>query len=199
MTRISHSPRGRSLSASSRRGAVALESLENRTLFTAALASNGTLLILHTPSSNNQVLVSEANGLISVTETYTHVEVGNISRTESFAAAAVMSINLSTGHGHDRINVNCSKPITINAGPGNDYIRVSTARAYIRGEEGNDIIHAGASNDIVYGGSGDDYITAGAGHDFIHGDDGIDQLYGFSGNDQLFGDGGGDYLYGGDG
>jgi Ca2+-binding RTX toxin-like protein len=74
--------------------------------------------------------------------------------------------------------------IVVNAGEGNDSVKISSnikRETLLNGGDGNDSIWGGAGRDVIYGGRGDD------------------RLYGNDGSDQLFGEDGDDILDGGKG
>lgn len=81
----------------------------------------------------------------------------------------------------------------VNAGGGDDYVRVS------RSIELPVTMRGGAGHDILVGGSGDDKLSGGEGPDKLIGRDGDDQLSGGDGIDVLVGGADDDILRGGAG
>lgn len=99
------------------------------------------------------------------------------------------------------------KEIIINAGGGNDDIRIGSNIRDIAGNLIGVVVNAGAGNDRVQGGDGGDDINAGLGNDSVRGGAGDDEISGGGGNDDcrgdtgdddIFGDSGRDVLRGGD-
>lgn len=114
--------------------------------------------------------------------------------------------------------------VTINAGAGNDMIRVRNApqgglyvdingrssfiparlanNLVIQGGSGNDHIvvdPAVTKNITIEGGLGNDFIQGGSGNDTIRGGSGNDWIHGGSGNDRISGSWGNDTIRGGTG
>ncbi|MFM8952825.1 MAG: calcium-binding protein [Planctomycetaceae bacterium] len=88
------------------------------------------------------------------------------------------------------------KAIIVNAGGGNDDIRIGSN---IRGVEGGligVIVNAGTGNDRVEGGDGDDSIDGGSGNDNLRGRNGDDTIRGGGGNDDVRGENGDDVCFG---
>lgn len=100
------------------------------------------------------------------------------------------------GAGNDRFfNTNeCSQPVQsgVNAGAGDDDIRLPAGANEVLGGTGNDRISGGDSADLLRGGPGHDVIWGAGGHDKIWGEDGNDTLVGNEGNDRLNGGAGND-------
>lgn len=100
---------------------------------------------------------------------------------------------------------------TVNAGGGNDYVRVSgVGNHQIFAEDGDDIVNAwssrgdllidgGAGNDRLYSGRGDDTVSGGDGNDIIFAPDGDNVLSGGAGNDVISVLRGNNVINGGDG
>lgn len=88
------------------------------------------------------------------------------------------------------------KAIIINAGGGNDDIRIGSNIRDVSGHLIGVTVNAGTGNDRVQGGDGDDDIKAGLGNDFIRGGAGEDEVSGGGGNDDCRGDAGDDHIFG---
>ncbi|QDU26940.1 RTX-I toxin determinant A from serotypes 1/9 [Anatilimnocola aggregata] len=98
-----------------------------------------------------------------------------------------------------------TKPATVFAGTGNDYVTGQkgpdelyggtgqdflfgrSGNDFIFGEEGNDFLYGENDNDVLDGGSGDDYLYGGSGRDILVGGTGVDRLFGLAGDDILIG------------
>lgn len=97
------------------------------------------------------------------------------------------------------------RSITVNAGDGDDTVRVTLPPALNRiaialnGGNGNDTLEAGTGRATLHGGDGDDILTGGTDRDRLFGDEGNDILNGLAGNDTLDGGNGEDTLRGGSG
>lgn len=144
---------------------------------------------------NNQVLVTEAGGTVSITPA-------------TPAAAEVFRVEVYGNDGADRLDLgrvflgefafqsafnggNLLRPVLLNGGNGNNVILGAP-------NVGNQIVVGNGDNDIQ-GGAVSDFIVGGDGHDQIHGGAGDDQIEGGAGDDQLFGGDGNDMIDGGAG
>jgi hypothetical protein len=96
--------------------------------------------------------------------------------------------------------VTCPKPgaIVVNAGDGDENINVSSTAPKvpltIDGGPGSDWINGDAGNETILGGPGDDKLDGGRGNDDLDGGDGNDILLGNAGADRLQGGAGDDEL-----
>lgn len=154
------------------------------------------------------------------------VDFGVIGTLDTSAAAAAVSVNLSTGaatgvdqsklawavnvlgsafndliYGDARANI-----LTGGAGKdevhglgGNDYIEGGLGDDKLFGEDGNDVLAGGDGKDALNGGAHHDVLRGGAGNDGFFGGGGDDHLYGDEGDDRIYGDGGNDRIQGGAG
>lgn len=86
--------------------------------------------------------------------------------------------------------------IIINAGGGNDDIRIGSNIRNVAGNLIGVTVNAGAGNDRVEGGDGNDDIAGGLGNDNIRGRGGDDEISGGDGNDDCRGDAGDDDIFG---
>lgn len=86
------------------------------------------------------------------------------------------------------------KPVSIQAGKGNDKITVmhSNLRHILSGNAGNDTITGGNGGDTIWGDAGNDRIYAGSQADLIHGGSGNDIIDGGAGKDTILAEGGKD-------
>jgi Ca2+-binding RTX toxin-like protein len=102
---------------------------------------------------------------------------------------SIEHINLTTGSGHDNINIAATGDYCayINAGAGDDTIIGSATGSYdnLYGGDGNDSIIDGAGNNNLYGNAGDDIIDGGLGNDTVNGGAGNDLIDGGNGIDTV--------------
>lgn len=111
------------------------------------------------------------------------------SRTWSFAAARVGTVEFQGGAGNDRfVNKMTMLPIRAFGFGGNDHLE---------GYHAADVFVGGDGDDTLVGYGGDDQFWGGTGNDVILGGNGADQLMGEGGDDQLNGGAGTDRLWGG--
>jgi hypothetical protein len=84
---------------------------------------------------------------------------------------------------------NVTGRVSINAGSGNDVVRVLglTAGADVYGGAGNDVILGGNGGGVLVGGAGNDAITGGTGRDILIGGNNGDVLLGAANEDILIG------------
>lgn len=88
--------------------------------------------------------------------------------------------------------------IVVNAGEGNDSVKISSnikRETMLNGGDGNDSIWGGASRDVIYGGRGNDRLYGNDGNDQLYGEDGDDILDGGKGSDSHSGGLGLDTLF----
>lgn len=88
--------------------------------------------------------------------------------------------------------------IVVNAGEGNDSIKISSnikRETLLNGGDGNDSIWGGAGCDVIYGGRGNDRLYGNDGNDQLYGEDGDDILDGGKGSDSHSGGLGLDTLF----
>jgi Ca2+-binding RTX toxin-like protein len=144
-----------------------LESLESRRLFTVTL-TDGVLTVTGTENAD-QLVVGRNETMIVVNDNGT---------ASQWNPADVNSIAINGLGGDDQIGVRPGlvKPISIDAGAGNDAVHGGTGRERILGGEGNDLLDGGGGGDLLNGGAGDDVIVGGAGED---------QMTGGAGNDRF--------------
>jgi Ca2+-binding RTX toxin-like protein len=190
---------------------AAIETLEGRRMFSAALTGNVLTITGTHVSTVDTINVQESGGNIVVSE---GTSGETLQPTGFFPAAGVSSIRINTGVGRDIVTLTTSKPTTVTLGSGDDQVWAggSTASNVFVGDSGNDIIVAGSGADHIYGdegafegtgndvicaGRGNDAVWGGAGNDEIYGEDGDDFIMGLSGNDRIYGDNGHDRIDGG--
>ena len=116
---------------------------------------------------------------------------------------------IDTGEGDDSICIRADGvspdlydilgDVTIDAGPGDDYVLGSPGPEFVDAGDGRDFIRAGAGDDWLSGGAGQDEIWAQAGDDFVFGEDGHDFLHAGPGNDEVDAGRGDDVVFGGKG
>lgn len=156
-----------------------LEQLDGRSLMSASLV-NGVLSVGGTAGSESITIWRPTADSIQV-------NINSTGEARRFNAAAVNSIDLRAGGGHDFITIGqgLTKSSTIRGGTGNDIINGgggddtvlgSFGNDRIRGRNGNDDLHGDPGNDDIRGGSGDDSIDGGSGRDGCRGGDGDDDI-----------------------
>jgi Ca2+-binding RTX toxin-like protein len=93
-------------------------------------------------------------------------------------ANAVASFEFNADGGNDRILIGrpVTIPITVRAGPGDDYVVAGGGPDRLIGGEGNDRLFGRAGNDILFGGAGMDTLVGGSGNDVLRGGLGDDSL-----------------------
>ena len=152
--------------------------LNRRIIVANPSPSAGTLNVSGTPG----------NDQIRITRTPTQIVV-NVNGRGSFAPiSSTTRIRINAIGGHDRILIvdPAGKPVTVDAGPGNDYISSGPGHDHLYGGPGRDWIQANAGRDFINGGLGDDSLEGGAGDDILTGDLGSDRLFGQTGNDFFY-------------
>ena len=98
------------------------------------------------------------------------VDFGNDGTVEgSFDRSTFTAISVFLGAGDDQLieqaGVFADKPLTVDAGSGNDLVVTGDANDLIEGGSGRDTINSGAGDDVILSGSGDDTVIGGIGHD----------------------------------
>jgi Ca2+-binding RTX toxin-like protein len=68
--------------------------------------------------------------------------------------------------------------VTVNSGPGDDFVSGSPANDTIKGDRGNDLLAGNEGDDRILGGAGNDDIEGKSGADSMHGQQGRDTLSG---------------------
>jgi hypothetical protein len=186
--------------APAQRTRLAAESLEGRDLMAVTAGVLGSTLYISGTAGADNISVTQD----SVVRVYS----GN---KEIFhrAASQIDKIQISALAGNDVIDLtkNASKRVTIkayvDAGDGNDTVRVGDGSSSadggrgndtLQGGKGNDKLDGGDGNDAIYGGTGDDELIGLAGNDYLDGQAGHDKLRGGIGNDTLHGGDGNDFL-----
>jgi uncharacterized protein GlcG (DUF336 family) len=108
-----------------------------------------------------------------------------------FSAAAVSQILVSTGAGDDvvRIAGNVFQPVTLDGGPGNDFLFAGGGPATISGGDGKDILVGGPAADVLLGDGGSDKLFGLGGDDVLDGGPGRDKLFGVASTDRVIADG----------
>lgn len=181
-SRVSSSKKSRKLKRNNKR--PALERLEDRSLMATAAVVDGTLIVGGT----------DADEYITIAP-------------ETFYNVRQLIVSTSTSNSMDvedlQFDPNEIKGIRVNAGAGNDEVRIDpliTVPAVIYGGPGNDILVGGSGDDHLFGEDGADELYGGYGQDFLDGGTYDDKLYGGLGYDTLLGGPGDDFLdAGGDG
>lgn len=168
-----------------RNGKSVVESLEGRTMFAAdpsAVLLNGMLEITGTRRSE-AIEVS----LDAADATKVNVSIDG-ALFQQFDLAAITSVRVSGGNGHDVISViGLTVASELSGGNGKDTLTSGAGDDVLMGGNGRDIMSSGAGNDRLDGGNGVDTIDAGDGDDTIDGGRGRDLLTGGLGADQFLG------------
>jgi len=158
------------------------ETLESRRLFSVTL-TDGVLTVTGTESAD-QLVVGRNDTMIVVNDNGT---------ASQWNPAEVSSIAINGLGSDDQIGVRPGvfKPISIDAGAGNDAVHGGTGRERILGGAGNDLLNGGGGGDVLDGGADNDLIVGGVGED---------RMLGGAGNDRFDAvDRNADLLDGGDG
>jgi len=179
---------------------VHVETLEQRRLLSAAINSQGTLVIDGT-NNNDYLTVSLKSG------DATKLVVFDNGNSQEFAIASVTNgISFNGANGDDYIAVDEVNGLidinatitggngqdTIHGGNGDDVIDGDNNKDKLYGQNGDDVLLGGNGVDMIYGDAGDDDILGGRGTDHLNGDVGDDDLDGSQGNDDLHGGAGND-------
>jgi Ca2+-binding RTX toxin-like protein len=180
--------------------AFRMEAVEGRVLLSASLGADGTLAIAGTRRGDAIDVIVPTNDPRGIVVTVN----GDQSR---FRGKTVKRIEIVLGLGSDRVRMRgvsgllavVDKPMTVDAGGGDDVIDGGDGPSRIDGGPGNDAIDSGDQNDTLSGGDGDDTLLSGPGRNVLIGDAGRDNLVGGTGNDSLSGGAGEDNLMGGGG
>ena len=143
------------------------ESLESRRLLTVTLV-DGVLTVAGTEESD-QLVVGRND---------TQIVVNDNGTSSTWNPAEVTSIVVNGLGGDDQIAVRAGvfKPITIDAGAGNDAVHGGTGRERIIGGAGDDLLAGGGGGDEMLGGDDDDRIVGGPGQDRMNGGNGDDRF-----------------------
>src|SRR5581483_8847635 len=165
----------------------AVEPLENRMLLAsfAKLGFHGQLIVTGTPADDQISIVRSG--------TFYMITLGQQSTTMS--QFLVKGISIDAGAGNDRVRVTVGRYTTIHGEDGND--NIDCKNGYVYGDAGDDHIAGGGyldggdGNDTLsgdgtlIGGAGSDQTTGGAGDDTLEPDSGNDVVHGGAGIDQL--------------
>ena len=181
--------------------ALEFEPLEPRTLLSASFDMGSGLLTIEGTQNNDAITVSAGQELGQVSlKGVDGVEKGTI-----FSGVEAIQIN-SLG-GDDKITIRNSVvdaagdpiDVTINAGDGNDRIKVGDGDNVINAGEGKNKITTGDGDDVITTGSGDDSIKAGDGINVINAGEGKNKITTGDGDDDITTGSGNDSIKAGDG
>lgn len=179
---------------------LGLESLETRTVLSATLLSDGTLLVVGSLQGDNMVVAAESgNGRVRLTGV-PGVNAGTVFEN-------VQRVRILGDQGNDRIAVQGSARalngsrlrFTILGGNGSDTLIGGPASDELRGGNGGDSLFGRSGADLLLGGNAGDLLSGQRGNDRLEGANGTDALLGGPGNDALIGGNGNDLLRGGAG
>lgn len=159
---------------------ASLESLESRRLLSVTL-EQGVLTVTGT----------EVADQLAVGRNQTMIVVNDNGTASQWNPTEVTSIVVNGLDGADQIAImpGVFKPITINAGAGNDAVRGGPGREHILGGAGEDLLNGGGGGDLIEGGEDNDRIIGGAGPDRLIGNAGDDHFDAVDRNQDLL-DGG---------
>ncbi len=160
------------------------ETLETRRVMAAALnLSADGVLSIEGDAANNRIWVAEST-------TGERLRVSIDGRTKDFATDEVSLIRINAGPGDDGVRVarNVEIPAQIAGGNGDDRLGAGSGPTLVLGGNGDDDIRGGAGVNILFGGAGNDRLFGGASDDYLIGGAGNDVLRGGAGNDWIFGD-----------
>jgi Ca2+-binding RTX toxin-like protein len=165
--------------------------------------NDATLFVSDTADEANDLLITRAGGVITVTERGSAtMSTGPASGCEVAGPAAtceddgVTTLFVSLGGEPDQLAVTTATNTTVTGGAGNDAIESGGGNDIVRGEDGDDTIFGGGGDDLLYGDDASE-LDPGTGADRIDGGRGNDTIGGGRGNDVIAGDDGGDTLRGG--
>ena len=186
-----------------------LESLENRTLFSAfSIDAYGQLFVVGTNGDDRATVWYDGRGTPATGDDLVRAHLtfeNNTWVSDQWPAAQIIRVVVIGGPGNDNLQASCPIATSIYGDEGDDFIRGSWGQGYLSGGPGNDNIGGGPGLDVLYGGDGDDRLGGNGGPDIVYGEagndvlwggEGDDHLRGGEGNDQLFGEAGIDRLYG---
>jgi hypothetical protein len=165
------------------------ESLERRQMLAADVDLDGVLLITGSEKADKIVIsAGSQHGAVILRG------VPGVAKNAVFTGVNAIIVNAGGGNDDIRIGSNIRDVsgnligVTVNAGNGNDRVQ---------GGDGDDDINAGLGNDSIRSGAGDDEISGGGGNDDCRGDTGDDDIFGDAGRDVLRGGDDDDSLSGG--
>ncbi len=129
-----------------------LESLELRRLMAADIALVGGVLTVTGTSGNDAIEVREVGtwDATSLSVSIKNSTTGEVVLTRSVAKEAVQSLVLNGLAGNDTIVCATNKPAVINAGDGNDMIKVQSKYSHVDGGLGTDNLGGTAAVDCIY-------------------------------------------------
>lgn len=179
---------------------LGLESLETRTVLSASLLSDGTLLIIGSQQGDQITVAAQSgNGRVSLTgvpDVASGTVFDNVQRVRILGQ---QGNDVIRGQGNSRALDGTRLRFTILGGNGNDTIIGGPAADDLQGGNGGDSIFGRNGADFLRGGNAADLLSGQRGNDRLEGDNGRDALLGGPGNDALFGGNGNDLLRGGAG
>ena len=178
---------------------MTVQALEARRLLSTAVVTSGVLTITGT-DANNYVSMN-FNGALNRVSVNDSTAGAPSKLLGSFNPATFTKINVKLLAGNDYLSIAYInvKPMTIDAGAGNDNVAGGDGNDSILGGLGDDYITASKGNDLADGGDGNDNILGGLGNDNLKGGVGSDVIGGQQGNDLIDGGTSGDQLRGGEG
>jgi Ca2+-binding RTX toxin-like protein len=123
-----------------------------------------------TATVNQGIAVSQSGTVITVAETSVGVF--------TFSSSAISSVSVNTGPGSDYVSFNTlDVPASANVGNGNNYVVGGTANETLIGGTGNDTLIGGPGSNLIEGGNGSNSLYGGTGNDTIDGGTGFDNIF----------------------
>src|SRR5688500_10032077 len=176
-----------------------LESLEGRTLMSAASLARGVLRVAGDGASVNVITVrntADAASIEIVIDSTTATGQAKPQFVRSFSKAlGISAIQVRGGSRADTISVGQANatlaigefdlPTRVSSGPGDDVIVLTDAIDFVNPGPGNDNVTANGGNDVVFAGLGNDVVNAGDGDDVVRGMVGDDTIEGGPGVDRI--------------
>jgi uncharacterized protein GlcG (DUF336 family) len=167
-----------------RRVRLVLDRLEDRAPVASLIAGGSTVLAggvltYNGTAGNDHVMIRFENGLITVTD-----QSGTLGR---FAPGAVTNIVVNAGAGNDNVRIasNVNQPATINGGDGNDVLSAGGGPTTINGGPGMNLLAGGTGPSVLNGGPGNEVFFAGIGPTTVNPGGGNDKVFGVKPGDNV--------------
>lgn len=164
--------------------------------------SEGILTYQADSGENNQVVVTETSGVISIGDvgasTFTidpsatsiaAVSVGLSGPRVVFSSSVVTQLSVLLGDLDDSAVIQNSVSVVahVNGGTDDDAITGHNSTNTLQGGSGNDLVYGGSQTDVIEGGDDNDHLMGGDKDDTIMGGLGVDIIDGEDGNNLMLG------------